>query len=151
MRGRADGDQVGGQVETGGPARFRDRREAAPHPVWIAVTHRQVHRSPRFALLARDRPRYQIARRELARTLVARHEPFAARVQQLRAFAAQRFREQESGLARHVARAPANHASITPSPVAIGGLVVSRNTWPAPPVASKTAPACTSCEASSDT
>ncbi len=45
---------------------------------------------------------------------------------------------------RSVTRAPANHASITPSPVAIDGLVVSRNTWPAPPVASNTAPACTS-------
>ena len=33
-------------------------------------------------------------------------------------------------------RAPARYAIATPSPVATGGLVVSLNTWPAPPVAS---------------
>ncbi len=40
--------------------------------------------------------------------------------------------------------APARQAMATPSPVATGGLVVSANTWPAPPVASSVARASTS-------
>jgi hypothetical protein len=37
---------------------------------------------------------------------------------------------------RSATRAPATAAIAIPSPVAIAGFVVSRNTWPAPPVAS---------------
>ena len=75
------------------------------------------------------------------------------------AFAAQRLRQQEARLAvapasavgwnctnsRSATRAPARHAIAMPSPDATSGLVVSRNTCPAPPVASSVARARTVC------
>ena len=42
---------------------------------------------------------------------------------------------------RSVTRAPASKAMAMPSPVAIAGFVVSRKTWPAPPVAMSVRPA----------
>ena len=44
---------------------------------------------------------------------------------------------------RSVTRAPASKAIAMPSPVAIAGFVVSRKTWPAPPVAISVRPAST--------
>ena len=65
---------------------------------------REVHRRagpPRFEL---DAARDAVARREISGRIVAQHEGLAARVEQSRALAAQRLREQEPGLAGHLQR-----------------------------------------------
>ena len=78
-----------------------DGRESAPAPRRDRdAASTGTPAPPVRALLADDRAGHEIARGQLARVLVARHEALAADVQQLRAFTAQRFREQESRRAR---------------------------------------------------
>ena len=96
--------------------------------------------------LGQDGPGHHVAGQELV------DEALAGRVAQQRAVAAQRLRQQRPGHdaagasavgwnwknSRSATATPARSAMATPSPVASRGLVVTANSWPAPPVASST-------------
>jgi hypothetical protein len=108
------------------------------HELRRLVRDVQVHAvQPVLLHLEVDGARHHVARRELGALVVRRHEASAVGQQQLAAFAAHRFGDQEDltcGWYRQVGwnwmnsmfvtRQPARHAAAMPSPVAVSGLVV---------------------------
>ncbi len=79
----------------GTPRRWSGSARASTRHRGAASTGRPARRCG--AARGRSRGTTQIARGQLAGRLVARHEALAVGVEQLRAFAAQRFRQQERG------------------------------------------------------
>ena len=117
------------------------------------MRERQEDRPARPLGFAHDAARDDVARREIAVGVIARHERLAARVDQPRAFAAQRLGDQEPRRAGTVERRRVKLHELEIGDARAGvdtrarcrrrwrppGFVVSRNTWPAPPVASSVA------------
>ena len=104
VRRRTDRDRVAREIEAGGAARIRNQRKAIVHERRVERRQRQVDRragAPGFLL---DGAGDAIPRREVAGRIVARDESLAGRVDQPRAFAAQRFRQQEARLPRNPQR-----------------------------------------------
>ena len=81
-----------------------DRRKPFRHVIRIEMGERQGHRAASALDLARDAAGDDVARRQIARRMVRGHERLAARVDQPRAFSAQRLGNEKSRGARHVER-----------------------------------------------
>ena len=93
------------EVQPGAPAGLRDQRKPPVHERRIQPVQRQEDRRRPIALrFAHDGARDAIARREIPGRIVARHERLARGVDQARPLAAQRLRQQEPGLPRHLQR-----------------------------------------------
>ena len=166
VRRRAHRNAIAREIEAGVRARLRDGRKAAPDELRVEMRHRQVDRRA-GALALRGRCARDTRSRD-ARSPAGSYRfmnALAGVVDQLRAFAAQRLGQQEprralrrsarsdeTGRTRGRRRARRPRAAIAmPSPVAIAGFVVSRKTWPAPPVASSVRCGVDACPASPPT
>ncbi len=95
VRGGAHRNGIAREIEAGSRACLRDGREAPPDEVGIQMRQRQVDGRSGAIRLADDRSRDEVARREIAGTLVPLHERLAGLVDQPRALAAQRFRQEK--------------------------------------------------------
>ena len=90
MRGWPDRDRITREIESDGATERAHHREARGHFVGRHPAHAEIHRLSGASHLAHERARDLIARRQIALRRVARHERFAARVDELRALAAER-------------------------------------------------------------
>ena len=105
MRCRADRDQIARDVNVVHQAGVIDLRETPAHKIAVEMPHiepdvRRCGSRHLEVYAATD----NVARRKLGSLIITRHEAFAVDVEQVTAFAAQRFRDQKARRIRHIER-----------------------------------------------
>ena len=105
--GRTDGNHVGGQInvvlETGG----MNPRKARLHAAALQMGHVEIDHSlaiPASFDLMNDGARHHVTRGQLGHVVILGHKAHHFHVAQIRAFAAQRFGDQEPWRALHIER-----------------------------------------------